>query len=219
MPDCKQGYLTTPTTAKKLDSFAPQLWGPGRNDDGADPANRNADRQKGHAGGMSPLSFVASLFAICVVAGFFGSLVGLGGGIIVVPALTLIYGIPIHYAIGASIIGVIATSSGAAAAYVRDGMTNLRAAMFLEIGTTTGAISGAFLGGALHGSHESWLYLIFGAVLAVSAVAMLGRRAVPSRRSRPTPGRTACICTAVTSTPRRSARSTIASRTVEAAWY
>jgi uncharacterized protein len=133
---------------------------------------------------MSPLLFVISLFVICVFAGFVGSLVGLGGGIIVVPALTLIYGIDIRYAIGASIIGVIATSSGAAAAYVRDGMTNLRTAMFLELGTTTGAISGAFLAGVLHGPG---LYLIFGVVLAISAVAMLGRagdinQPVPSDR-------------------------------------
>jgi len=121
---------------------------------------------------MSPLEFVLSLFGICVFAGFFGSLVGLGGGIIVVPALTLIYGIDIRYAIGASIVSVIATSSGAAAAYVREGMTNLRTAMLLEIGTTTGAVSGAFLAGILHGP---WLYVIFGGMLAASAVAMLLR--------------------------------------------
>ncbi len=121
---------------------------------------------------MSPLEFVLSLFAICVVAGFFGSLVGLGGGIIVVPALTLIYGIDIRYAIGASIVSVIATSSGAAAAYVREGMTNLRTAMLLEIGTTTGAVSGACLAGILQGP---WLYVIFGVMLAASAVAMLRR--------------------------------------------
>ena len=121
---------------------------------------------------MSPLEFVLSLFAICVVAGFFGSLVGLGGGIIVVPALTLIYGIDIRYAIGASIVSVIATSSGAAAAYVREGMTNLRTAMLLEIGTTTGAVSGAYLAGILQGP---WLYVIFGVMLAASAVAMLMR--------------------------------------------
>ena len=108
-----------------------------------------------------------------------GSLVGLGGGIIVVPALTLFYGIDIRYAIGASIVSVIATSSGAAAAYVREGMTNLRMAMFLEIGTTTGAISGAFLAGILHGP---WLYVIFGRMLAVSAVAMLRERGIPSAR-------------------------------------
>ncbi len=121
---------------------------------------------------MSPFEFVLSLFAICVLAGFFGSLVGLGGGIIVVPALTLIYGIDIRYAIGASIVSVIATSSGAAAAYVREGMTNLRTAMLLEIGTTTGAVSGAFLAGILHGP---WLFVIFGGMLAASAVMMLLR--------------------------------------------
>ena len=126
------------------------------------------------AGGsiVSPLEFVPSLFVICLAAGFFGSLVGLGGGIIVVPALTLIYGIDIRYAIGASIVSVIATSSGAAAAYVREGMTNLRTAIMLEIGTTSGAISGAFLAGILHGR---WLYVIFGAMMAISAVLMLRR--------------------------------------------
>jgi uncharacterized membrane protein YfcA len=130
---------------------------------------------------MSPLEFILSLFGICVLAGFFGSLVGLGGGIIVVPALTLIYGIDIRYAIGASIVSVIATSSGAAAAYVREGMTNLRTAMLLEIGTTTGAISGAFLAGLLRGP---WLYVIFGGMLAASAVAML-RRVGDSTRAAP----------------------------------
>jgi uncharacterized membrane protein YfcA len=130
---------------------------------------------------MTPLDFVLSLFAICLVAGFFGSLVGLGGGIIVVPALTLIFGIDIRYAIGASIVSVIATSSGAAAAYVREGMTNLRTAMLLEIATTIGAVSGAFLAGILHGR---WLFLIFAAMLAASAVAML-RRTGDSKRSVP----------------------------------
>jgi uncharacterized membrane protein YfcA len=119
---------------------------------------------------MTPLEFVLSLFAIAFAAGFLGSLVGLGGGIIIVPALTLLYGLDIHLAIGASIVSVIATSSGAAAAYVREHMTNLRTAMFLELGTTTGAISGAFLATLLHGN---WLFLIFGLVLAYSAVAML----------------------------------------------
>ena len=122
---------------------------------------------------MSPFEFFLSLFLICIVAGLFGSLVGLGGGIIVVPVLALVYGIDIRYAIGASIISVIATSSGAAVAYVRQGMSNLRMAMFLELGTTTGAISGAFLAGILAGR---WLYLIFGLALAASGVAMWRRQ-------------------------------------------
>ena len=123
---------------------------------------------------MSPLEYMLTLLAISVVAGFFGSLVGLGGGIVVVPVLTLLYGVDIRYAIGASIVSVIATSSGAAAAYVRQRMTNLRVAMLLELGTTTGAISGAFLAGVLHGR---WLFVLFGLVTAVSAWAMLKKLA------------------------------------------
>ena len=119
---------------------------------------------------MSPFEFLLLLFAISFVAGFFGAIVGLGGGIIIVPALTLFFGIDIRYAIGASIVSVIATSSGAAAAYVREHMTNLRTAMFLELGTTTGAISGAFLAGII---PSNWLALIFGLVLAYSAFSML----------------------------------------------
>ncbi len=121
---------------------------------------------------MSPLFFTLSLFAISLVAGFFGSLLGLGGGIIIVPVLTLAYGIDIRYAIGASIVSVIATSSGAAAAYVKQHLTNLRLAMLLEIGTTSGALTGAFLAGILHGR---WLFILFGLLLAYSALAMLCR--------------------------------------------
>jgi hypothetical protein len=121
---------------------------------------------------MSPLAFTLSLTAVSVVAGFFGSLLGLGGGIVVVPVLTLVYGIDIRYAIGASIVSVIATSSGAAAAYVRERMTNLRVAMLLEIGTTSGAITGAYLAGVVHGR---WLFIVFGLVLGYSALAMLRR--------------------------------------------
>ncbi len=121
---------------------------------------------------MSPIVFVTSLFGLSLGAGFLGSLIGLGGGIVVVPVLTLLYGIDIRYAIGASIVSVIATSSGAAAAYVRERLTNLRTAMLLEIGTTTGAISGAFVAGVLRGR---WLFVIFGVVMGYSALAMLRR--------------------------------------------
>ena len=121
---------------------------------------------------MTPIEFALTLLGISVVAGFFGSLVGLGGGIVVVPVLTLLYHIDIRYAIGASIVSVIATSSGAAAAYVRERLTNLRVAMLLELGTTTGAITGAYLAGVL---PLHWLFLIFGVVLAASAVAMIYR--------------------------------------------
>jgi uncharacterized protein len=107
---------------------------------------------------------------VSLSAGFLGSLLGLGGGIIVIPALTLLFHVDIRLAIGASIVSVIATSSGAAAAYVRDRLANLRVAMFLEMGTTTGAISGAYLAGVL---EPRWLYMIFGVVLGYSALAML----------------------------------------------
>src|SRR3954449_7062350 len=122
---------------------------------------------------MTPLMFTVLAFAISVGAGLLGSLLGLGGGIIVVPALTLLLRIDIRYAIGASLVSVIATSSGAAAAYVRERMTNLRVAMLLELATTSGALSGAFLAGILSGR---WLYVIFGVVRAYSAIAMFQKR-------------------------------------------
>ncbi|HTO89680.1 MAG TPA: sulfite exporter TauE/SafE family protein [Candidatus Sulfotelmatobacter sp.] len=121
---------------------------------------------------MTPLGYSLSAFGISLGAGFLGSLVGIGGGIIVVPALTLIFGFDIRHAIGASIVSVIATSSGAAAGYVRERMTNLRAAMLLELGTTIGAVCGALLAGVLHGR---WLYLLFGLMLLGSGFAMLKR--------------------------------------------
>ena len=122
---------------------------------------------------MTPLVFCLVTFAISVAAGVLGSLLGLGGGIIVVPALTLLLGIDIRYAIGASVVSVIATSSGAAAAYVREHMTNLRVAMLLELGTTTGALAGAFLAGVVGGR---WLFVVFGLVLGYSALAMFRHR-------------------------------------------
>lgn len=105
-----------------------------------------------------------------IVAGILGSLVGLGGGVLIVPLLTLVFGLPISFAIGASIISVIATSSGAAAAYVRDHLTNVRVAMFLELGTTIGAISGAFLASLL---APNLLAVIFGIVLFISAAPLV----------------------------------------------
>src|SRR5690348_5368279 len=122
---------------------------------------------------MTPLTFTLVTFAASVVAGGLGALLGLGGGIIVVPVLTLLLHVNIRYAIGASIVSVIATSSGAAAAYVRERMSNLRVAMLLEIGTTTGALTGAFLAGIIGGR---WLYIVFGVMLGYSALAMFRKR-------------------------------------------
>ncbi|MGZ3673333.1 MAG: sulfite exporter TauE/SafE family protein [Ktedonobacterales bacterium] len=117
--------------------------------------------------------FFALVFAASVFAGIIGSLVGLGGGVFVVPLLTLAFGIPFPEAVGASIVSVIATSSGAAAAYVRDHITNLRIGMFLEIATTPGAISGAFLAVI---APTQVLYILFGVVLIVSAIPLVLRR-------------------------------------------
>jgi uncharacterized protein len=122
---------------------------------------------------MPALIFLVETFLVSMGAGVFGALLGLGGGVILVPILTLVLGIDIHYAIGASIVSVIATSSGAAAAYLRDGVTNIRVAMFLEIGTTLGAIFGAFIAGFIGGPG---LFIVFGLVLAYSAYAMYRRR-------------------------------------------
>lgn len=110
------------------------------------------------------------IFIISIIAGVLGSILGLGGGIIITPVLTLFFGIDIKYAIGASIVSVIATSSGAAIAYIKDKITNIRIGMFLEMATTTGAITGAFLSGMI---STKYLYLIFGIVLLYSAVNMI----------------------------------------------
>ncbi|BCL78743.1 DUF1634 and TauE domain-containing protein [Ktedonobacteria bacterium brp13] len=110
------------------------------------------------------------IFLASIVAGLLGSLVGLGGGVLIVPLLTIVFKFPIAFAIGASIISVIATSSGAAAAYVRDHLTNIRIGMFLEIATTIGAISGAFLAGLL---APNLLDIIFGVILLISAAPLV----------------------------------------------
>lgn len=110
------------------------------------------------------------ILIIALCAGFLGALLGLGGGIIITPSLTLLFGLDIRYAIGASIVSVIATSSGAAIAYLKDRLTNVRIGMFLEIGTTLGAITGAYLSGIL---DPKYLYIIFGALLLYSALMMI----------------------------------------------
>ena len=110
------------------------------------------------------------IFVGAIAAGLLGSLVGLGGGVLIVPLLTLLFGFPISFAIGASIISVIATSSGAAAAYVKDRMTNLRVGIFLELATTVGAMCGAFLAGLL---AQNILSVAFGVILLISAAPLV----------------------------------------------
>jgi uncharacterized membrane protein YfcA len=101
-----------------------------------------------------------------LAAGLLGALTGLGGGVLIVPLLTLVFGVDIHYAIGASLVSVIATSSGAAAAYVREGFSNIRIGMFLEQATTMGALVGAALAARTPAIAIS---VIFGLVLIYSA--------------------------------------------------
>ena len=115
---------------------------------------------------MTNLEFTSLVFVISAVAGLLGALTGLGGGVVVTPALTLLLGVDIRYAIGASLVSVIATSSGAAAAYVREGYSNIRIGMFLEIATTLGALLGAFLATR---TPTAILGIIFGVVLLHSA--------------------------------------------------
>lgn len=110
------------------------------------------------------------LLLIGIAAGTLGSLLGIGGGMIVIPVLTVMMGLPIRYAIGASVIAVIATSSGSTIAYLKDDLLNLRVAMFLEIATTIGAITGAILTGII---HPLWLETLFGTFLIYSAYNMI----------------------------------------------
>jgi len=116
---------------------------------------------------MSYVVLAAVLCAGSVVAGFLGALTGLGGGVVIIPLMTLALGIDIRYAIGASLISVIATSSGAAAAYVREGFTNIRIGMFLEVATTLGAVAGAIVAGYV---STDVIAVIFGFVLFSSAL-------------------------------------------------
>jgi len=115
---------------------------------------------------MNTLEFTFLVAIGSFFAGLVGSLTGLGGGVVLVPLLTIFFKVDIRYAIGASLVSVIATSSGAAAAYVKEGFSNIRIGMFLEIATTLGALCGAFL--ATMVSTRS-LAVIFGLMLLYSA--------------------------------------------------
>ena len=122
---------------------------------------------------LSLAVFSALLAGGALLAGFLGSLTGLGGGVVIVPLLTVGFGVDIRYAIGASLVSVIATSSGAASAYVREGYSNIRIGMVLEIATTLGALVGAYLGGIL---STSVIAVVFGLALIYSAYISLRAR-------------------------------------------
>ena len=115
---------------------------------------------------MTVLEFTLVIALVSFAAGLLGALTGLGGGVVLVPALALGFGVDLHYAIGASLVSVIATSSGAAAAYVREGYSNIRVGMFLEIATSIGAILGAYLATRIQAGS---IAIVFGVVLLYSA--------------------------------------------------
>lgn len=113
------------------------------------------------------------VFAIALLAGVIGSMMGLGGGIIIVPALTLLFGLDMHTAVAASAVSIIATSTGAAVAYLNDRITNTRVAMLLEIGTTTGALCGATIAAFI---SQKWLFIMFGLLMLYSGISMFRAR-------------------------------------------
>jgi len=122
---------------------------------------------------MSVLLFTVIVLAGAFLAGLVGSLTGLGGGVVIIPLLTLALGVDIHYAIGASIVSVIATSSGSAAAYVKEGITNIRIGMFLEMATTISAIVGAVITVYI---EPGYIAVIFGLILLFSAAMMVVKK-------------------------------------------
>ncbi len=119
---------------------------------------------------MTQLEFSALALGGSLLAGFLGSLAGLGGGVVIVPMLTLGFHVDVHYAIGASLISVIGTSAGAQAAHSKEGFSNIRIGLLLEIATTVGAICGAFLSTS---TPTKWIAIIFGLVLLYSAISSL----------------------------------------------
>jgi uncharacterized membrane protein YfcA len=124
---------------------------------------------------VPPIAFLAALCATAVAAGGVGAILGLGGGMLLVPALTMFFGVDIHFAMGASIVSVIATSSGAAAAYLRTGLSNIRIGLFLVLATVGGAIVGASLAGV---ASTRWLDSLLGVALAYSAYTTFRHRHV-----------------------------------------
>ena len=115
---------------------------------------------------MGLIEFTSAVLLMSVLAGLLGALTGLGGGVVIVPALALLFHIDLRYAIGASLVSVIATSSGAAVSYVREGFSNGRIGMFLEVATTVGALCGAYLTARIS-THA--IGIIFGITLLYSA--------------------------------------------------
>jgi uncharacterized protein len=123
---------------------------------------------------LGPIDVLVILL-VSIVAGLVGALFGLGGGVLIIPFLTLVEGVPVPLAVGASIVSVVATSSASAATYVQDHLTNLRLGMFLEIGTVAGAITGAFVAVFL---PPSALFVLFGLILLYATIVMIQARGI-----------------------------------------
>ncbi|WP_129045688.1 sulfite exporter TauE/SafE family protein [Companilactobacillus metriopterae] len=130
------------------------------------------------------MNYLLILLLVGALAGCLGAMLGIGGGMIVTPVLTMAMGVDIKYAIGASIVTVIATSSGSTIAYLKDDMLNLRVAMFLEIATTVGAVVGAMLVGIF---PSAWLFVLFGFFLLYSSVNMI-MKLIGNKNEEPYPG-------------------------------
>lgn len=122
---------------------------------------------------MTTLIFTLILLAGAFAAGLLGSLTGLGGGFVIIPLLSLLLHVDIRYAIGASLVSVIATSSGSAAAFVKEGITNMRLGMFLEIATTTGAVCGAIIAAYI---PSGFIAILFGLILIGSAIVSVQKK-------------------------------------------
>lgn len=129
---------------------------------------------------MTIPAFDLAVAGVSFLAGVLGALIGLGGGIIITPLLVLVFGIDLRYAMGAALCSVIATSSGAATAFLRDGISNMRIGLFLCVATTVGAVMGAILAAHL---DTAVLSLIFGVALLASVGLSLGRKAEASLRA------------------------------------
>jgi len=133
---------------------------------------------------LNVLEFTTLVGIVSAAAGFLGALTGLGGGVVITPALVLLLGVDLHYAIGATLVSVIATSSGAASAYVREGFSNIRIGMFLEIATTVGAVCGAHAAAKI---SPGALGIVFGVVLMYSSWLSIRRRPAPHPDAPPDP--------------------------------
>lgn len=121
---------------------------------------------------------VLEIFLVSIAAGVIGALFGLGGGILIIPFLTLVEGVPVQFAVGASLVSVVATSSASAATYVQDHLTNLRLGMFLETGTVAGALTGAYVAIYFQGPNEWILFILFGTMLLYAAAVMISERRI-----------------------------------------